>query len=85
MFELLTHGAGKIWHCERQRPNWLEVVALLTFYQRSWRRLSIMDPSNEITELLVAWSGGDKKALDELMHIVYEELRRLAHRQTKLT
>lgn len=40
-----------------------------------------MEPSNEITELLVAWSGGDKKALDELMHIVYEELRRLAHRQ----
>jgi RNA polymerase sigma factor (TIGR02999 family) len=40
-----------------------------------------MDPSNEITELLVAWSGGDKKALDELMQIVYEELRRLAHRQ----
>ena len=40
-----------------------------------------MQPSNEITELLVAWSGGDKKALDELMQIVYEELRRLAHRQ----
>jgi RNA polymerase sigma factor (TIGR02999 family) len=40
-----------------------------------------MEPSNEITELLVAWSGGDKKALDELMQIVYEELRRLAHRQ----
>lgn len=40
-----------------------------------------MEPPNEITELLVAWSGGDKKALDELMQIVYEELRRLAHRQ----
>lgn len=36
-------------------------------------------PSNEITELLIAWSGGDKKALDELMHIVYDELHRLAH------
>jgi RNA polymerase sigma factor (TIGR02999 family) len=38
-------------------------------------------PSNEITELLLAWSGGDKKALDELMHVVYDELHRLAHRQ----
>jgi RNA polymerase sigma factor (TIGR02999 family) len=38
-----------------------------------------MEPSNEITELLVAWSGGDKKALDELMRIVYDELHRLAH------
>jgi RNA polymerase sigma factor (TIGR02999 family) len=36
-------------------------------------------PSNEITELLIAWSGGDKKALDELMRIVYDELHRLAH------
>jgi RNA polymerase sigma factor (TIGR02999 family) len=39
-----------------------------------------MQPSNEITELLVAWSGGDKTAFDELMRIVYEELHRLAHR-----
>lgn len=36
---------------------------------------------NQITELLIAWSGGDKKALDELMQVVYEELHRLAHRQ----
>jgi RNA polymerase sigma-70 factor, ECF subfamily len=42
-----------------------------------------MEPSNEITELLLAWSGGDKKALDELMHVVYDELHRLAHRQLK--
>ena len=35
---------------------------------------------NEITGLLVAWSGGDKSALDRLMPIVYDELRRLAHR-----
>jgi RNA polymerase sigma factor (TIGR02999 family) len=39
-----------------------------------------MQPSNEITELLIAWSGGDKNALDEVMQIVYEELHRLAHR-----
>jgi RNA polymerase sigma factor (TIGR02999 family) len=34
-----------------------------------------------VTQLLGQWSGGDGAALDELMPIVYEELRRLAHRQ----
>jgi RNA polymerase sigma factor (TIGR02999 family) len=32
-----------------------------------------------VTQLLEAWSGGDQTALDELMPLVYEELRRLAH------
>jgi RNA polymerase sigma factor (TIGR02999 family) len=32
----------------------------------------------EITRLLVAWSGGDEKALDKLMPLVYGRLRRLA-------
>src|SRR6266542_1195886 len=35
---------------------------------------------NEISQLLAEWSGGDRKALDDLMPLVYEELRRLAHR-----
>jgi RNA polymerase sigma factor (TIGR02999 family) len=30
--------------------------------------------------LLVAWSDGDRAALDQLMPLIYEELRRLAHR-----
>ena len=34
----------------------------------------------EITQLLGQWSGGDRAALDELMPLVYEELRRMAHR-----
>jgi RNA polymerase sigma factor (TIGR02999 family) len=34
----------------------------------------------EITQLLSQWSGGDREALDELMPIVYDELRRRAHR-----
>ena len=33
----------------------------------------------EITQLLVKWSDGDKAALDELMPLVYDELRRLAN------
>jgi RNA polymerase sigma factor (TIGR02999 family) len=35
-------------------------------------------PSEEITELLQAWSRGDQAAFDQLASIVYIELRRLA-------
>jgi RNA polymerase sigma-70 factor, ECF subfamily len=38
---------------------------------------------HEITELLVAWRRGDQSALDQLMPVVYEELRRLAHHLMK--
>jgi RNA polymerase sigma-70 factor (ECF subfamily) len=34
-----------------------------------------------VTELLVQWSQGDDAALAELTPLVYDELRRLAHRQ----
>jgi len=34
----------------------------------------------QVTQLLVAWGGGDQAARDELMPLVYEELRRLAHK-----
>lgn len=34
-----------------------------------------------VTELLVAWRGGDPEALSQLMPLVYHELRRLARRQ----
>lgn len=33
-----------------------------------------------VTELLVAWSDGDKSALDKLLPLVERELHRLAHR-----
>ena len=33
----------------------------------------------EVTQLLQAWSRGDETALDRLMPLVYDELRRLAH------
>ncbi|HEV2860925.1 MAG TPA: sigma-70 family RNA polymerase sigma factor [Pyrinomonadaceae bacterium] len=39
------------------------------------------DPStHEVTELLAAWRGGDKTALEQLIPLVHAELRRLAHR-----
>lgn len=34
----------------------------------------------EITVLLIAWGRGDRAALDRLMPLVYDELRRMAHR-----
>jgi len=41
----------------------------------------VMAPSSkEITQLLVAWSNGDQTALDQLIPLVHEELRRLAKR-----
>jgi RNA polymerase sigma factor (TIGR02999 family) len=33
----------------------------------------------EISQLLVEWSNGDKPALDKLVPLVHEELRKLAH------
>jgi len=35
-------------------------------------------PSADVTQLLIAWSHGDKSALDRLAPLVQEELRRLA-------
>jgi RNA polymerase sigma-70 factor (ECF subfamily) len=37
-----------------------------------------MSASTGVTELLVNWSNGDKAALDEMLPLVYQELRRLA-------
>ena len=37
----------------------------------------------EVTQLLEAWSNGDQQALDRLMPLVYEELRKLARRYMK--
>lgn len=39
--------------------------------------------SQHVTDLLVAWSGGDEDALPQLIPLVYTELRRLAHRQMR--
>ena len=39
--------------------------------------------TEDITGLLVAWGGGDREALDRLVPLVYQELRRLARRQMR--
>src|ERR671914_1046752 len=47
------------------------------FRQRSSR---MPEPStDEVTKLLIQWSNGDKAALDKLMPLIHQELRRLAH------
>ena len=38
-----------------------------------------MTSSHEVTRLLVAWGKGDQAAHHQLMPLVYDELRRLAH------
>jgi RNA polymerase sigma factor (TIGR02999 family) len=40
----------------------------------------VSSSQQEVTRLLVNWSNGDEKALDELTPLVYGELRRLAQR-----
>ena len=39
--------------------------------------------TQEITQLLKAWGGGDEAALDELTRLCYEELRRIARQHMR--
>ncbi len=39
--------------------------------------------SNSVSELLIRWRGGDKSALDNLLPLVYDELRKLARHYLK--
>jgi RNA polymerase sigma factor (TIGR02999 family) len=41
------------------------------------------EPPSQVTKLLHDWRGGDRKALDALVPLVYDELRRLAHRHLR--
>ena len=41
------------------------------------------ESAGEITQLLQGWRGGDRKALDALLPVVYKELQRLAHFQLR--
>jgi hypothetical protein len=36
--------------------------------------------TRHVTELLIAWRLGEESALEKLTPVVYEQLRRLAHR-----
>jgi RNA polymerase sigma factor (TIGR02999 family) len=43
-----------------------------------------MNAPRDVTQLLLAWNKGDRAALDTLMPVVYDEIRRLARRQLRL-
>jgi RNA polymerase sigma factor (TIGR02999 family) len=40
-------------------------------------------PRGDVTDLLINWAAGEREALDDLIPLVYEELRRLAHRELR--
>ncbi len=42
-----------------------------------------MDNQPDITKLLIEWNGGKQEAFDELMPLVYHELRRIARRHLR--
>jgi hypothetical protein len=41
--------------------------------------------SGQVSELLQQWVKGDREALDGVAPVIYQELRRLAHRHQRLT
>lgn len=53
---------------------------ILSTKRLRWRPEMLADATHGVTELLLAWRQGKPSALDELVTLVYPELRRLAHR-----
>ena len=43
----------------------------------------MMEPVPDVTQMLLKWSDGDREALDRLIPIVYEQLRRMARAQLR--
>lgn len=58
--------------------RWYTLADLRLVPSHEWVGMTSPSP-DEVTQLLLDWSSGDKAALDKLMPLVYEELRRLAH------
>src|SRR5215471_4974590 len=44
---------------------------------RQFRKMAVEE--HDVTQLLRHWSNGDPRALDELLPIIYSELRKVAH------
>jgi hypothetical protein len=44
----------------------------------------LTNPCDEITQVLVAWSEGNRKAFDELAPLIYAALHRLAQQYVEL-
>ena len=54
-------------------------ISALKWYNSSARGESVGKPDSRVTSLLRQWNGGDPRALEQLVPIVYMELRRLSH------
>lgn len=63
----------------RQERQWYNSPRLL-LARSPGRCFMITPPANEVSQLLVDWREGDKAALDKLMGLVHQELRRIARR-----
>lgn len=44
----------------------------------------MVDPSGNVTRLVQQWSDGEDGALDALVHLVYDDLRVIAHRHLRI-
>ena len=64
----------------RNRMAVISYVEELEPQQTHARKVSGLSDANsqQLTRLLIGWSDGNQQALDELMPLVYDELRRLA-------
>ena len=47
----------------------------------TYRCVDFMPKTGDVTELLVAYRQGDREAFDQLLPLVYDDLRRIARRQ----
>src|SRR5712691_8480465 len=62
--------------CSRRNPkSFLPPRLFLDHHQGG----SVVEPNQGLTQLLIRWGNGDRAALDELMPLVYDDLRRYAH------
>jgi len=72
-----THNAPFVWRevpCFSRRP----VRSTQLTESQKGDKMVVSPDRQAVTELLRQWSGGNKQALDELMPVVYDQLRKLA-------
>ncbi len=70
--------AGALSAISSKINNKARFESLLMYFPDTAGEHMIASSSKEITQLLVKWSNGHQEALEKLMPLVYEELRRLA-------
>ena len=70
---------------DRTHGTWLNRVVQSRRINREHLDVSGMSTSSppDVTQLLVAWNRGDSGALERLMPLVYDELRRVARRSLR--